>query len=189
MITYMVYVVLIVNGVQLQLWYPTLMMTVMVTHEQFGACQWRPHLSRLPTAITYAPLLVQFNKWQADNPTLSTLIKMSPYLLAIRKYPRVASFHDFPFTQDLIHLLPPNWNNVCLVNGDMGMSVYTGSLLSSHRWNPSMLVSLVNMRSNYCRRVGEKQPNPAPFLALKRIIDYLGKQGKREKRGSVDRPN
>jgi hypothetical protein len=145
--------------------------------EQFGACQWGSHLPRLPTTlITFAPILKLINKWNADNPSLSSsLIKMSPYLLAIRKYPRVSSFHDFPFTSDLIHLLPPNWMDVYLVSGNTCMPVYTGSSLSSHRWNPSMLRSLVNMRSNNCRRADEKFPKVGPFLALARIIMFLGK--------------
>jgi hypothetical protein len=141
--------------------------------EQFGTCQWRAHLNRLPTAITDPSLLHPkkgFPRWINHNPILAReLIRMSPYLLAIRKYPRAASFHDFPFTGDLTDLLPPNSNDPMLINGDLGVPVYTGPLLLSHKWKLSQLRSL-NLRVDD-RHQGEYQSGDHPaFFALDCII-------------------
>lgn len=151
------------------------------TRELFGACQWRAHLKRsTPSIVTNSRQLAAIKKWNEANPLLLSIpVKMSPYLLAIRKYGHVASFHDFPFTKHLIDLLPADVKNIVLVNGECGLPIYTGPLLLSHSWKPSMLRSFVNLRSNdrSCSSVNvpSDDEQSGPYLALSALIRHLGK--------------
>jgi hypothetical protein len=119
--------------------------------------QWRPTLKLLPTCITSADVMKAFDKWCDDNHRrrLEQRVKMSPYLLATRKYPRVAHFVDFPLTNDLTDLIPPNNHDTIIMNGSLGTPPYTGPLLPSQQpngWQLSLLRSLVNLRVDDRRR-------------------------------------
>lgn len=136
------------------------------TRQLFGTCQWRPTLTRSQTAVTDPCKLRTVNEWQTKNPSrVNQRIAMSPYLLAIRKYPLVASFHDFPFTQDISHLLPPNQVDINVLGGGCIEPIYSGPLLCTHTWRLSQLRSLVNLRS-HDRRHGNESPTTTIYAIL-----------------------
>jgi hypothetical protein len=78
------------------------------------------------------------------------IVSISPWLLAIRKYHRVASFHDFPLIRkpDILDLLRPS-DTISLpaaAPSTTSSSALTSSLSSSSQWNISMLHSFINLR-------------------------------------------